>query len=135
MARVHNNKHLTTPPNTRHFIQQRLKHVAKKKKKTSAAESIRKKRTGATIDWASTTSPVIPSATCSRIIKELCPQEDTKVSAQAKEAIQEAAEAYLVELFHKSNVLRSHAGRATLMTQDMRLASLMARPFNYTVEK
>ena len=47
---------------------------------------------------------------------------DCRWAASAVEALQEAAEAYLVSLFEDTNLCAIHAKRVTIMPKDMQLA-------------
>ena len=47
---------------------------------------------------------------------------DLRFQSPAVQAIQEAAEAYLVGLFEESNLCAIHAKRVTLMPRDIQLA-------------
>ena len=47
---------------------------------------------------------------------------ELRYSAQALQAIQEASESYLVQLFEDTNLCAIHAKRSTVMRQDMMLA-------------
>ena len=47
---------------------------------------------------------------------------DLRFQASALEAVQEAAEAYLVGLFEDTNLCAIHAKRVTVMVSDMTLA-------------
>ncbi len=40
-------------------------------------------------------------------------------------ALQEASEAYLVELFYDANLCAIHAGRVTLRPEDLKIARLL----------
>jgi histone H3/H4 len=40
-------------------------------------------------------------------------------------ALQEASEAYLVELFYNANLWAIHAGRVTLRSEDIKIARLL----------
>jgi histone H3 len=47
---------------------------------------------------------------------------DLKFQSVALQALQEAAEAYLVSLFEDTNLCAIHAKRVTIMVKDMQLA-------------
>jgi histone H3/H4 len=60
-----------------------------------------------------------------RIVRDITYQvagKDYKFQSHAIEALQEAAEAYLVRLFEDTNLCAIHAKRVTVMTKDMQLA-------------
>lgn len=59
-----------------------------------------------------------------RLVKEIAEQTmpGVRMTKEALMAVQEAAEAYLVEIMQKGNQLAIHAGRVTLMPRDQRLA-------------
>lgn len=70
---------------------------------------------------------LIPKLPFSRIIKEIalivCRDKPTlKFQVLALECLQEAAEAYLVQLFEDTLLCAIHARRVTIMDKDMRLA-------------
>ena len=56
------------------------------------------------------------------ITQELRSTIDTRFQSTALEALQEAAEAYIVGLFEDCNLCAIHAGRVTVMPKDMHLA-------------
>lgn len=58
--------------------------------------------------------------TCKEVLQSY--KTDARMQAVALEAIQEAAEAYLVNLFEDTNLCAVHAKRVTIMTKDMQLA-------------
>ena len=63
----------------------------------------------------------------SRLVREVAltviPPEDTlRWQSQAIQALQEAAEAFLVHLFEDTNLCAIHARRVTIMQRDMQLA-------------
>lgn len=67
----------------------------------------------------------IPKLPFSRVIREILMQYaqiDMKVQRKALDALQEAAEMYLTQLFEDSNLCAHHAKRLTLRPPDMRLA-------------
>ncbi len=59
-----------------------------------------------------------------RLVREITEEikSQTRFQSAALEALQEAAEAYLVGLFEDTNMCASHAGRVTIMPRDMVLA-------------
>ncbi|XP_020289360.1 histone H3.3-like [Pseudomyrmex gracilis] len=71
-----------------------------------------------------TTHFLIPKLPFARVVREIIidlfpRQEITKIQASALEALQEAAEMYLVQFFEDSVLLALHAKRVTLMRNDM----------------
>jgi histone H3 len=59
-----------------------------------------------------------------RLVKEIAIEmkPDVRFQSTAILALQEAAEAYLVELFDDTNIVAMHAKRVTIFASDMRLA-------------
>ena len=59
-----------------------------------------------------------------RVVKEIATKykSDLRFQTQAILALQEACEAYLVNLFEDTNLCAIHARRVTIMTKDMMLA-------------
>ena len=59
-----------------------------------------------------------------RLVREIAADfgDQKRFTSTAIEALQEAAEAYLVDLFEDTNLAAIHAGRVTIMSKDMRLA-------------
>jgi histone H3 len=59
-----------------------------------------------------------------RLVREIIAdfKPDLRVQRAAVEALQEAAEAYLVTLFEDTNLAAIHAKRVTIMPKDMQLA-------------
>ena len=76
--------------------------------------------------YQKSTDLMIPKLPFSRVIREICekvcPRGDLRFQSAAINALQEAAEAYLVTLFEDSFLCTLHARRLTLMPQDMALA-------------
>ena len=64
-----------------------------------------------------------------RVVRDIAPNYlcDVRFSADALEALQEAAEAYLVEVFQNAQVLAIHAKRVTVMQNDIRIAQNILR--------
>jgi len=94
----------------------------KKKKRyragTRALSEIRK--------YQKSTDLLIPRLSFSRVIREVCdkvcPRGDLRFQSAAINALQEAAEAYLVTLFEDSLLCTIHAKKVTVMPKDMALA-------------
>ena len=75
--------------------------------------------------YQKSTDLMIPKLSFSRVIREICYKvcgRDLRFQSAAINALQEAAEAYLVTLFEDSFLCTIHAKRVTLMPQDMALA-------------
>lgn len=67
----------------------------------------------------------IPKLPFSRIVREILMQYaqiDMKVQRKALDALQEAAEMYVTQLFEDSNLCAFHAKRITVQPPDMKLA-------------
>ena len=65
--------------------------------------------------------PVIPSATFNRIVDETLQDYGNArpIEAQARQALHEAAEAHLYDVFKGSGMFAKHAGRDTLLCRDV----------------
>lgn len=73
----------------------------------------------------SSTTLCIPKLPFSRVIREVlmeCTSVNMKLERKALEALQEAAEVYITQLFEDSNRCAMHARRVTLQPIDMKLA-------------
>mmetsp|Transcript_11930 Transcript_11930/g.19253 ORF Transcript_11930/g.19253 Transcript_11930/m.19253 type:complete len:157 (-) Transcript_11930:494-964(-) len=115
-----------TPSQTRQSARHTpLKHVkqavakAKRivKKGVVALREIRKYQAG--------TELLIRRAPFHRLVREIAQEHHSGVlrfQLLALEALQEAAEAYIVSLFEDTNLCTIHAKRVTIMTKDMQLA-------------
>jgi histone H3 len=59
-----------------------------------------------------------------RLVREIAQdfKNDLRFTGTAMQALQEAAEAYLVSVFEDTNLCAIHAHRVTIMAKDMRLA-------------
>jgi histone H3 len=57
-----------------------------------------------------------------RLVREICQDKDLKFQSTAMLALQEALEAYLINLFEWTNLAAIHAKRVTIMPKDMQLA-------------
>ena len=51
--------------------------------------------------------------------------KDIRFTKAAIAALQEASEAYIVEMFERTNLIAIHTGRVTIMEKDMRLEQFM----------
>ncbi|RWS08038.1 histones H3 and H4-like protein [Dinothrombium tinctorium] len=72
-----------------------------------------------------TTKLLVPALPFQRLVREITADikvENLKYRTDALKALQEAAEAYLVNLFENSNLLAIHGHRVTIMPKDMSLA-------------
>lgn len=69
------------------------------------------------------TNLLIPRMAFQRLVREVTMEfaHGLRFQVSAMEALQEAAEAYLVELFGKTDQCARHARRITIMDKDMRL--------------
>jgi histone H3 len=68
---------------------------------------------------------LLPRAPFQRLVRTILAgvtSEVTMFRTEALEAIQEAAEAYLVGIFEDTNLCAIHAGRSTIMNKDLHLA-------------
>jgi len=106
------------------------------KPKTRAAEKVktpikhRRHRPGALAlkqirQYQRTTELLIRRAPFQRLVRECMMGtgvKDLRIQAVALEALQHAAEAYLVLLFEDTNLLALHAKRVTIMPKDIQLA-------------
>jgi histone H3 len=74
--------------------------------------------------YQKTTELLIRKAPFQRLIREIAQRRRSELRFQisAVQALQEACEAYLVELFEDTNLCAIHAKRVTIMTKDMQLA-------------
>ncbi|CAG7911383.1 hypothetical protein BRARA_J02135 [Brassica rapa] len=70
------------------------------------------------------TYPLIPKLPFERLVKEIGQSLKAELRFQgiAIDALQEAAEAFLVEFFHDANLFAIHAKRVTIMRNDIMLA-------------
>jgi histone H3 len=67
---------------------------------------------------------LIKKAPFQRLVRQICEgfTKGLRFQGQAILALQEASEAFLVELFEITNLLALHANRVTIMIKDMKLA-------------
>ncbi|KAK5967060.1 hypothetical protein GCK32_002129 [Trichostrongylus colubriformis] len=61
------------------------------------------------------------------IITQLHPDCKYRVSAEAYDALQEASEIFLVELFKRANTCAVHSGRVTVMVKDARVEKQLGK--------
>mgnify|MGYP002035266768 CR=1 FL=1 len=76
--------------------------------------------------YQKSTNLLIRKVPFQRLVKMIMQRFDTlgvlRMQSKAIEALQEAAEAYLVGLFEDTNLVAIHAKRVTIMPRDMQLA-------------
>ncbi|CZT21573.1 probable Histone H3, embryonic [Ramularia collo-cygni] len=78
--------------------------------------------------YQKSTELLIAKLPFSRLVREVCmnvapPQSEvSRWQSQAIQALQEAAEAFLIHLFEDSNLCAIHAKRVTIMQKDIQLA-------------
>ena len=74
--------------------------------------------------YQKSTENLIPRLPFRRLVKEIVRNEksDIKMQETAFQALQEAAETYLVQLLDDANLCALHARRITLMPRDIQLA-------------
>jgi histone H3 len=65
---------------------------------------------------------VIPSAPFRRVVNEFTESVDIRYQQEAIDALQVAAESYLVEMFQNANAVAEYTGRETLHREDITLA-------------
>lgn len=70
---------------------------------------------------------IIPKASFQRLVREIAQQcmKDARMTVEALEALQTAAESHLVRVFQDSNLSCVNDKRQTLLLKDMRLAQLI----------
>eukprot|EP00878_Enallax_costatus_P001822 GHUV01001980.1.p1 GENE.GHUV01001980.1~~GHUV01001980.1.p1 ORF type:complete len:152 (+),score=34.47 GHUV01001980.1:239-694(+) len=74
--------------------------------------------------YQKSTELLIRKAPFQRLVREICEvfKQDFRFKPSALEALQEAAEAYLIGMMEDSNLCAIHAKRVTIMPKDMQLA-------------
>jgi len=78
--------------------------------------------------YQKSTNNLIPALPFSRLVREICQEVaghrvgELRFQSAAIQALQEAAEAFLVQLFEDVNICAIHAKRVTIMPKDMTLA-------------
>ena len=74
--------------------------------------------------YQKSTQSLIPKLPFRRLVREIAQNEkqDIRMQETALEALQEAAETYLVRLLDDANLCTLHARRITLMPRDIQLA-------------
>lgn len=74
--------------------------------------------------YQTTSGPLLRKLPFQRLVRELALglQPELRFQSQALLALQEAAEAYMVALFHDTHLVAQHAGRVTITPKDLQLA-------------
>lgn len=78
--------------------------------------------------YQKSTNNLIPALPFSRLVREICQEVaghrvgELRFQSAAIQALQEAAEAFLVQLFEDVNICAIHAKRVTIMPKDITLA-------------
>lgn len=74
--------------------------------------------------YQKSTETLIPKRAFQRLVRDIAVdyKPDVRFASTALFAIQQAAEAYLVEVFEDTNLCAIHAGRVTVQPKDMKLA-------------
>ena len=76
-----------------------------------------------------TTNLLFPKRPFQRLVREIVQDlsSDIRFTSESMQAIQEAAEIFVTETFHKSDMARKHAKRNTLQVEDIRFARFMTQ--------
>ena len=122
------NKKVTEPVKEGEPVVEQHGSIKKKKKPhrfrpgTVALKQIKK--------YQKSTALLIPKAPFCRLVKEIVNdgrmgEKALSMQSVAVQALQEATEAFLTQLFTDSNELCIHAGRTTIQPKDLRLAARM----------
>ena len=74
------------------------------------------------------TNPLIPKKRFVSLVRELAEDVSSlpgtiRFTADALNALQEAAEAHVISVFQKANIVAIHSGRTTIMPMDMSIAT------------
>ncbi|OZJ03454.1 hypothetical protein BZG36_02734 [Bifiguratus adelaidae] len=106
-----------------------------KKKKRNGRKAQQAKMYKDIKDMTTTTKLVFPKASFKRLVREYSAaitaadeEHDFRWRSQAIKAVQEASEAYLVEVFQKCRRVVKHGGKETLKSKDMRLKTATPLP-------
>lgn len=102
----------------------RKKPARRRRPNVRALQEIRK--------YQRSTEVLIPRLPFARVVREICHhfKEDVRIQPQAFQALQEATEAYIVEILNDANLCALHAKRVTLQTRDIQLARRIRDPFD-----
>ena len=101
------------------------KHKEKRRKRpgTKALKEIRK--------YQKSVELLIPKISFGRVVRDVQLEfnnENLRWKAKAMEALQTAAEQYIVEVFQDANLCAIHTGRVTMMVKDIQLARRIRGP-------
>lgn len=75
-----------------------------------------------------TTNLLFPKRPFQRLVREIAQgYRDIRFTGESMQAIQEAAEIFVTEMFHKADMARKHSDRETLHVQDVRFSRFMTQ--------
>jgi histone H3 len=79
--------------------------------------------------YQKSTAMLLPKLPFQRLVREIAQdfRTDLRFQASALAALQEAAEAFVVQRFEDANLCAIHAGRVTVMVKDLQLAERLVR--------
>ena len=79
--------------------------------------------------YQKSTNLLIPKAPFQRLVRQIAGEivKDFRFTSSSIMALQEAAEAYLVDVFEDTNLCAIHAKRVTILRKDMMLAKRLRR--------
>ena len=82
--------------------------------------------------YQKSTALLIPKAAFSRLVREITQKykKNARFQSEALDALQEAAEMFLVQLFQDTNLCAIHAKRVTILPKDILLARKIAYDIN-----
>ncbi|CAF0729466.1 unnamed protein product [Brachionus calyciflorus] len=108
--------HKSTQPSTSSSSNERPVKIYKHRPGTLALKEIRR--------YQKSTELLIRKLPFQRLVREISQnyKDDLRFQASALDALQEAAESYLVGLFEDTNLCCIHAKRVTIMPKDIHLA-------------
>ena len=88
----------------------------KRKAATNAIREIKKEQRS--------TNKIVPTAPFQRLVQEIAQKykNDLRIKAEAYNALQDASEAYIIDLFQKCNKCAIHENRETIQPKDLKLA-------------
>ncbi|PRD23876.1 UNVERIFIED_CONTAM: cnp1 [Trichonephila clavipes] len=107
-----------------------LRHAVKRRKPVVRSARVNRRDLYLNVDreirsLRRSTHLLIPKASFSRVVKELCDRMThvgLRWQEQALEALKECTEFYLVALFEDAQMCAFHNGRTTIMKRDLQLA-------------